>query len=203
LVCCSVFAQGYRNKLEAVRVVGVSDGDTITVLDRSNNQHKIRLAGIDAPESRQAFGERAKQQLSDLVFGKTVTVLFDKQDRYGRTVGKVLFDGVDVNLAMLRAGMAWFYRAYASEQPVADQADYAAGETEAREAVRGLWGDAKPTAPWAWRRGERGDSRVRTTTPENAAPRTQSSRYIRGPRGGCYYLSGSGRKVYVDRSLCN
>lgn len=210
LLCVfSASAQEYRNKLKVVRVVGVSDGDTITVLDGSNQQHKVRLAGIDAPESRQAFGERAKQQLSDIVFGKTVTIIYDKQDRYGRTLGKVLLDGVDVNLAMLRAGLAWHYKDYERQQPLADRAEYAAEEAAARRAAGGLWADARPTAPWEWRRSERGNSGVitRSQTRESLSPRnarTSSSRdYTRGPRGGCYYLSASDRKVYVDRSLCN
>jgi len=84
------------------KVVGVSDGDTITVLDASKRQHKVRLDGIDAPESSQDFGSRAKQSLSDLVFGKTVTVLGSKKDRYGRTVGKVMLgDGKDINLEQI------------------------------------------------------------------------------------------------------
>ncbi len=95
------------------RVVGVSDGDTITVLDADRTQHKIRLAGIDAPESKQAFGSRSKQNLSDLVFGKDVAVEWDKRDRYQRTLGVVLVDGHDVNLEQVRAGMAWWYRQYA------------------------------------------------------------------------------------------
>jgi endonuclease YncB( thermonuclease family) len=97
------------------KVVGVSDGDTITVLDASNTQHKIRLDGIDAPESAQDFGQRSKQSLSDLVFGKTVTITSGKKDRNGRTVGKVTLDGRDINLKQLNRGMAWFYRAYAKE----------------------------------------------------------------------------------------
>src|SRR5262245_3710588 len=80
------------------KVVGVADGDTITVLDASNTQHKIRLDGIDAPESAQDFGQRSKQSLSDMVFGKVVTVTSGKKDRYGRTVGKVTLDGRDINL---------------------------------------------------------------------------------------------------------
>lgn len=72
------------------RTVGVSDEDTITVLDLTNTQHKIRLAGIDAPEKSQPFGQRSKESLSDLVFGRTVTVETDKVDRYGRQVGKVM-----------------------------------------------------------------------------------------------------------------
>ncbi len=106
------------------RVVGVADGDTITVLDADKIQHKIRLAGIDAPEKKQPFGQRSKESLSDLVFDKTVTVNTDKLDKYRRNVGKVLVDGVDANLEQLKRGMAWHYKAYQREQAHTDQQDY-------------------------------------------------------------------------------
>ena len=77
------------------RVVGVADGDTITVLDSDNVQHKIRLAGIDAPEKKQAFGTRSKESMSDLAFGKALDVETSKRDRYGRQIGKVLVNGRD------------------------------------------------------------------------------------------------------------
>ena len=97
------------------KVVGVSDGDTITELDEHKRQHKIRHDGIDAPESNQDFGTRAKQSLSDLVFGKTVTVTSAKRDLDGRVVDQVLCDGKSANIEQLRRGYAWFYRAYAKE----------------------------------------------------------------------------------------
>jgi endonuclease YncB( thermonuclease family) len=92
------------------KVVGVSDSDTITVLDASNKQHKVRLLGIDAPEGNQDFGSRAKQSLSDLVFGKTVTVTSEAKDMYGRVLGDVTLDGRNINLEQVRRGFAWFYR---------------------------------------------------------------------------------------------
>ena len=95
------------------RVVGVSDGDTITVLDRAKVQHKIRLAGIDAPEKGQAFGNASKENLSRLVFDSQVEAHCHKKDRYGREVCKVLRGATDVNLEQIRAGMAWWYREYA------------------------------------------------------------------------------------------
>lgn len=88
------------------RVVGVSDGDTVTVLDAGRRQHKFRLLGIDAPEKDQDFGERSKQSLSDLVFGKDVMVEYEKKDRYGRTLGKVVVGGRSANLEQVRAGLA-------------------------------------------------------------------------------------------------
>ncbi len=89
------------------KVVKVTDGDSITVLDSTNTQHRIRLQGIDAPERKQAFGNASRKHLASLVAGKTVTVKWDKRDRYGRIVGFVLVDGHDVNLEQVKTGMAW------------------------------------------------------------------------------------------------
>ncbi len=137
------------------RVVGVTDGDTITVLDADKVQHKIRLSGIDAPEKKQAFGNRSKESLSDLAFDKTVTVETDKRDKYGRQVGKVLVNGQDVNLVQVERGMAWFYRQYQREQSPNDQRLYEATEDAARADKRGLWRDADPVPPWVWRRAKK------------------------------------------------
>jgi len=136
-------------------VVGVADGDTITVLDADKVQHKIRLAGIDAPEKKQAFGQRSKQSLSDLVFSKAVTVDTNKKDRYGRVVGKVLVNGMDANLAQVQRGMAWHYKAYEREQSAIDRTLYTNAEIEARESKRGLWADEAPLPPWASRRDKK------------------------------------------------
>jgi endonuclease YncB( thermonuclease family) len=138
------------------RVVGVTDGDTITVLDDNRRQHKIRLAGIDAPEKGQPFGQRAKQQLSDLVYCKTVTVEWTKRDKYGRVVGKVLTpEGVDACLEQVKQGMAWHYKKYESEQSPEDKRAYAQAEQEARAGRRGLWRDFEPVPPWDWRAGRK------------------------------------------------
>ncbi len=133
------------------RVVAVADGDTITVLDADKVQHKIRLSGIDAPEKKQAFGNRSKESLSDMVFERTVNVETEKRDRYGREIGKVLFDGKDVNLVQVERGMAWFYRQYEREQPRNDRRLYEAAEQAARAGKRGLWNDADPVPPWEFR----------------------------------------------------
>lgn len=132
-------------------VVGVADGDTITVLDAAKVQHKIRLTGIDAPEKKQPFGNRSKQSLSDMVFNKIVTVETVKRDRYGRELGKVLAGGKDVNLEQVRTGFAWHYKAYERTQSAIDRQAYADAENEAKAAKRGLWVDADPTPPWEWR----------------------------------------------------
>lgn len=137
------------------RVVGLADGDTVTVLDEQKTQHKIRLAGIDAPEKGQAYGNVSKQSLSDLVFDKTVSVDWHKVDRYGRKVGKILIDGLDTNLEQVKRGLSWHYKEYAKEQSSEDQARYADAETQARHDKRGLWNEAEPIPPWAWRKMKR------------------------------------------------
>lgn len=140
--------------LEGV-VVGVSDGDTVTVLDSDKQQHKIRLSGIDAPEKSQPFGEASKQSLSEMLFKKSVMVVWDKHDRYGRTVGKIFVGGQDVNLQQIRRGMAWHYKAYAHEQPPEDRESYDEAERLARAGQRGLWREPTPTPPWDYRRQAR------------------------------------------------
>jgi len=134
------------------RVVGVADGDTITVLDANRMQHRIRLSGIDAPEKKQPFGQKSKQSLSDMVYRKEVGVLWEKKDRYGRILGKVLTPAGDVNLAQIKAGMAWHYKRYMADQPIKDQLFYADEEVTAKRTRKGLWSDDDPTPPWEWRR---------------------------------------------------
>lgn len=136
------------------RVVKVADGDTITVLDAQRQQHVIRLAGIDAPEKSQPYGQKSKAHLSQAVFGQTVTVTFDKRDRYGRIVGQVRVLGEDANLRQLQAGWAWHYKQYQSEQTPDQRSVYDAAERAAREKRLGLWqgqGPASPEPPWDYR----------------------------------------------------
>lgn len=284
------------------KVVGVHDGDTATVLDENKQQHKIRFNGIDAPELKQDFGNRSKQNLSDLIFGKTVTVKVDKKDKYNRAVGIVFLDGRDINIEQIKAGLAWHYKKYASEQSESDRKLYSEAEVAAQNAKLGLWSQPNPTAPWAYRAGEDvkpelagkifgnkntkvyhwagcpgftklgeenravfgstkeaesagyraakncskpaptdstatvtagaaaekpetnpaaapgalklpGGSQPTPPPPPAAASPTSAATapsggkkdgrtYIKGSRGGCYYLSDSGKKVYVDRDKC-
>jgi len=138
------------------KVIGVTDGDTVTVLDASNMQWKIRLMGIDAPEKKQAFGTKSKERLADLVYDKQVTVEYSKKDRYGRTVGKITVNGIDANLEQVKAGMAWHYKKYEKEQSPEDRFAYSRVEDEAHSAKRGLWSDPSPLPPWDWRKQRRG-----------------------------------------------
>lgn len=133
------------------KVIHVQDGDSITVLDETHTQHKIRLSGIDAPERRQAFGNVSKESLAERVAGQSVAVEWDKVDRYGRKVGKVLLNGLDSNLVQIKRGLAWHYKQYEREQSPADRQSYAVAEAEARAAKLGLWRDAAPLPPWDFR----------------------------------------------------
>lgn len=143
------------------RVVGIADGDTLTILDDRNQQHKIRLAGIDAPEKRQPYGERSRQNLAAIAFKKPVVVEWDKLDRYGRLIGKVRVQPpeclacgltLDAGLAQVRQGLAWHYKRYEREQSRDDRTLYANGEVEARQKGLGLWADSDAVPPWDWRR---------------------------------------------------
>ena len=133
-------------------VVGVSDGDTITLLDETKQRHVVRLMGIDAPEKAQAFGQKAKESLSELVFDKDVSVTWFKRDRYGRTVGQVRLDDTDVCLEQIKRGMAWHYKQYEREQSVNDRSRYADAENEARIARMGLWLENDPIEPSKFRK---------------------------------------------------
>ena len=143
------------------RVVGVADGDTVTVLDADRQQHRIRLQGIDAPEKAQPFGERSRQTLSRMVSGKDVRVEWDRRDRFGRIVGKVWVQPascpdcpltLDAGHAQITLGMAWWFRRFANEQSPEDRAAYEFSEQEARAKRVGLWSDPEPMPPWEWRK---------------------------------------------------
>ena len=132
------------------RVVGISDGDTIKVL-HDGRVEKIRIYGIDAPEKGQAFGNRAKQFTSGMVFNKTIDVDPVDIDRYGRTVAMIIFEGENLSEEIIKAGYAWVYTKYCKD-PICD--DWNKYESDARNKSLGLWADKKPVPPWEWRRGK-------------------------------------------------
>ena len=130
-----------------VKVIGVADGDTFTGLTTDNQQVKCRMYGIDAPEKKQAYGNRSKQTLSDLIFGKYVKIKIQNKDRYGRAVvWAFTTDNKDISAEMLRAGMAWHYKQYSKDN------DYAELEKQARKKEIGLWTDKNPLEPWEYRK---------------------------------------------------
>jgi endonuclease YncB( thermonuclease family) len=130
-------------------VVGVSDGDTLTALDESNTKHKVRLHGIDAPEIGQPFGTKSREALGRLTMKKTATLHLKGRDRYGRDLARVEVDGLDVNVALVKDGLAWHYASY-DKSP-----ELASAERDARDAKRGVWADTGAVPPWEWRATER------------------------------------------------
>jgi micrococcal nuclease len=140
LAFCTAHAQA-----EQYRVVGIMDGDTVKVLSSDRQQIKCRLSGIDAPESNQAFGQRSKQSLSDMIFQKQVEITVVDQDRYGRSVCLIILNGVDINKVQIQRGMAWHYVQYSRD------ASYAQAEASAQQQRLGLWADSNPTPPWIFR----------------------------------------------------
>lgn len=136
------------------RVVRVADGDTVSILDANNKQHKIRMYGIDTPERDQPFGRKARQVLADMIADERVGVVIVETDDYGRIVGTVYHDDTHINAAMVRSGYAWWYRHYAPHSRLLSEA-----ETAAREASLGLWADRDPVPPWDWRRNQRKNGR--------------------------------------------
>lgn len=129
-------------------VVGVGDGDTVTVL-RGRVQVKVRLAKIDAPERKQPFGQRSRQSLADLVLRKEVLVVERGKDRYGRAVGRIVVGTLDANEEQVRRGMAWVFDRYVKDASLYDL------QAKAKAARRRLWADKDPIPPWVWRRQKR------------------------------------------------
>ncbi len=129
------------------KVVGVADGDTLTILDSNRQQHRIRLADIDAPESSQDFGWVSKRSLSDMAFGEMAQATCKEEDRYGRSICRVLVKGINVNIEQVARGLAWVYLQYAPKSSV-----LYTYEEKAKLERKGLWNDKSPTPPWEYRR---------------------------------------------------
>lgn len=129
-------------------VVGIADGDTITVL-KDKQQIKVRLAEIDAPEKSQEFGNKSKQTLSTLIFNKQVLVVEQGKDRYKRTIGRVYLGEIDVSAEQVKHGMAWVYRKYSKDKSLLPLED------EAKSQQLGIWSDSNPTPPWEYRHMKR------------------------------------------------
>ncbi len=141
------------------KVVGVTDGDTVTLLVKQKTL-KVRLHGIDAPETKQAFGNKSKQALAAMVFGKVITLRKTGTDKYGRTLGIIHYRDSDINAKMIEGGWAWHYKYYNDEPRLARL------ETQAKERKLGLWTDSQPIAPWEFRRQP--ESSANTNSPAGA-----------------------------------
>ena len=148
------------------RVVAVADGDTLTLLVDEARRVRVRLSNIDAPERAQPYGDRARQELARLAFGKGAEVEVEDVDRYGRTVGRVRAEGVEVNAALVSLGAAWVYRQYNRDPALP------ALEEEARAAGRGLWAlpEAERLPPWEWRAAQARERAARRAAGVSPAP---------------------------------
>ena len=165
-------------------MVGVTDGDTITVLAEGKKQYKVRLQHIDCPETRQPFAAKAKQSLSAKVFGKTVTVKWDEMDRYKRILGDVYIGKRWINVELVSEGMAWHYKFYSKDKMMA------AAEVKAKAAKLGIWSQANPTPPWDFRKG----GAANRGPPEKGAANTKVFTTATGKkyhRDGCRSLAKS------------
>lgn len=160
LASLAIVAMASQAAILQATVVRVIDGDTVTVADGRRRRIKVRLSGIDAPEKRQAFGRQASENLKLLVLGRTVSVVWDKRDAYGRIIGKLLVAPSacrncspveDAGLAQVSAGFAWWYRSESRDQTHADRQRYAIAENAARASHVGLWAAVRPEPPWEWR----------------------------------------------------
>ena len=143
--CLSVVADDPPKPSFSGKVVSIADGDTITVLV-DKTQYRIRLVGIDAPESKQTFGTKAKKALADKVFGKEVKVEWSEKDRYKRILGTIFLENRWINKEMVEEGWAWHYTYYSKDQALA------AAEKAAKESKKGLWDDPNPIPPWEFRK---------------------------------------------------
>ena len=135
------------------RAIAITDGNTLIVLDATNLRHTIRLAGIDAPELAQDFGQQARTSLSALAFNRQATANCKAYDRIQRELCVVMVDGKDLGLEQVRRGMAWLYQKYRIDQTPDNRAAYEQAEFNAKIRRYGLWNSKNPTPPWDWRHG--------------------------------------------------
>jgi micrococcal nuclease len=181
-----VIAQQFTGKC-----VAVTDGDTIGVL-RDGKEIKVRLDGIDCPELGQDFGSKAKKFTSNLVFNREVQIRQTDIDKYGRTVARVIVDGKDVSLELVKAGLAWFYREYSHDTTLA------AAEKAARDNEEGLWALSNPVAPWDYRHGTTTSSTESAQPTPKVAPEAQKDVTVYITRTGTkYHKAGC---TYLRRS---
>ena len=172
------------------RVVRIQDGDTLTLLTSNREEVRVRLAEIDCPERKQAWGTKARQALAEKVFQVSVRVAVVDVDRYERVVGRVFFDGRDINRELVSEGHAWVYRRYMTDRSLLDD------EAAARSASRGLWGDSRPIPPWEYRRDNRAGSQRSASEQQSSGSFSCESKRYCGEMGSCaearYYLNQCG-----------
>ena len=137
---------GNNKKHISGKVIKVTDGDTFTLLLNNDFDTKVRLNGIDCPEKKQAYSKKAKDRLSHLIFGKNIDVYYEKKDGFGRVLGDVYVNKINVNQDMVQNGLAWHFKEY-SNDPILEKL-----EQEAIQNRVGLWIDSSPIPPWEFRK---------------------------------------------------
>ena len=211
------------------KVKTVHSGDTISVTAKDGNVYLIRMQGIDAPDVKQNYNARSRKKLRELILNKDVTVMIRRIISPDLYIGTVYSGGKDINLAQIKTGMAWHFKHPGYAQKGENQKEYEQAEQKARAERVGLWEDKNPIAPWEFR-GDKELTEAVSKDSQEAVPKVSNEKpiaadsanpaaadsassnnstkspkrtYILGPRGGCYYVSDSGSKVYVkDKSLC-
>jgi endonuclease YncB( thermonuclease family) len=179
------------------RVVRVLNGDTLSVHDTQKREVRVRLSGIDAPEGGQIFGNKSTQALSDCALGKVANIKGDKLDSYGRTVARVIVDGMDCNLRQIELGMAWYSEKYADAESAVDAVSYVVAEQIARTSKKGLWIDPNAVAPWIWLNSSPADKAAAREPMEPC--HCDIAATCKGPNGGVYCLTRSGVKRYLPK----
>lgn len=173
------------------RVIKVVDGDSITVQAKGQVVYAIKLQAVDAPDVGQPFFEEARKSLSKLILNKDVRVVINTTYGENMIIGSLYRNGQDIGLTLIEQGLAWHFKRFAFQQNASARKSYSDAQSSASAARIGLWADEKPVAPWEFR----GESTI--------LPSKNERKYLVGPKGGCYYVSESGRKVYVqDKALC-
>jgi len=184
------------------KVVSIADGDTITVLDADNTEHKIRLSCIDAPERGQDFGTRSKDELASMVAGSNVTVEYTEKDKYERILGDVNNGSILSNLEQVKRGMAWVYRKYC------DKCDYYDAEVYARNNMLGIWSQPNPIPPWEWRKDEEGSKTkdwtylYNDTCSVDTPPNNGGDGYTCGSKRYCTEMNSCDEAMYYFET-CN
>jgi endonuclease YncB( thermonuclease family) len=154
-----IFSAQLNAKEITGKVIKVVDGDTVYILTKEFKTVKTRLSFIDAPERSQAFGNKAKRYLTDLIANKNVKFISKKKDKYGREIGKIIYNGKDINLEMIYAGYAWHYKYYQKDQTPNERLRYTTAENFAKSYGTGLWKEKNAIPPWKWRKLKRKKSK--------------------------------------------
>lgn len=150
-IISEVLGRWHENRHGAfpARVIGVSDGDTVTVLTPYREKVTVRLEGIDAPEKGQHYGDQSRKMLRDMIAGQDVLIVPKEQDQYGRTVGRIYFGEQDINKQMISLGVAWHFTRYSREVSLMT------AQFTAKSEKRGLWATGDAVEPWEWRKQRR------------------------------------------------